>query len=140
MTDKIGIAYTIAKIAHAGQKYGGGEDYFLRHVCNVVARVRYGEHTEGHVIVAYLHDTVEDTVITMADLCVFGFDPEIIDAVAAITRKDGEDYLSEYIPRVKKNSLAAFVKYHDLKSNTNTGTKVSMVRRNFAAMKILKDF
>ncbi len=58
-------------------------------------------------------------------------------SIDAITRKEGENYM-EYIERVKLDHIAAFVKYHDLRSNTNTATPVSMARRNLKAMAILK--
>jgi (p)ppGpp synthase/HD superfamily hydrolase len=132
------IARTIARIAHAGQKYGA-HDYFERHVMDVVRRVEDAENAMYvHVTIAYLHDVVEDTAVTLADLHELGFGDDVVTAVAAISRRDGEEYLNEYIPRVAENALAAFVKYHDLRSNTNTGTPESMARRNLKAMEMLK--
>ena len=129
-------AYAIAKIAHAGQKYGDS-DYFRAHVCDVAGRVVANGGLAIHLIVAYLHDTVEDTAVTLDDLKKIGFDESVIAAVDAITRRDGEDYLSDYIPRVKKNAIAAFVKAHDLKSNTNDKTPIKLAARNTVALKEL---
>ena len=139
MKNMINIARTIARIAHAGQTYGGvNNDYFEQHIMDVVRRVENAENAMFiHVSIAYLHDTVEDTAVTLADLHEFGFGDDVVTAIAAISRRKGESYLDEYIPRVKENELAAFVKYHDLQSNTNTRTPESLARRNLEAMRIL---
>lgn len=132
----INRARAIARIAHAGQKYGC-EDYFTKHILDVASRVVGAANaTNDHIIVAYLHDTVEDTSVTLADLSAFGFSDEIIAAIDAISRKDGEQYL-DYIERCKKNDLAAFVKYHDLKSNANDDTPIWMAARNAKAVEML---
>jgi len=135
---KLLIAKTLAKLMHKGQKYGA-HDYYQRHVLDVYDRVKADPNAmKVHEIVAILHDVVEDTAVTLDDLYAFGFDPKIVTAVDAITRRDGEDYLSDYIPRVYENAIATLVKYHDLRANTNTGTPESMARRNLKAMGMLK--
>lgn len=59
--------------------------------------------------VAWLHDVVEDTPCTLADLYEFGFSAEIVLAVDAITQRKGES-LEVYWDRVKANPLARAVK------------------------------
>lgn len=131
------IAMTIAKIAHAGQEYGGGEDYFIRHVSDVAFRVANDSDATGDsIIVAYLHDTVEDTSVTLSDLSDLGFAPNIVAAIDAISRRDDESYF-EYIARCGENKLAAFVKKHDLMSNTNADTPASLFHRNKKALELL---
>jgi (p)ppGpp synthase/HD superfamily hydrolase len=59
--------------------------------------------------VAWLHDIVEDTDCTLADLYELGFSEEIVHAVDAITHREGEA-LEDYWERVKANVIARAVK------------------------------
>lgn len=63
--------------------------------------------------VALLHDVIEDTDATLADLEV---EPHVAAAVDAITRRDGETYFA-YIERVGQNNLARLVKLADLEDH-----------------------
>lgn len=65
--------------------------------------------------VAYLHDTVEDTTITMADIRA-EFPKEVADAVNVLTRRKGMSY-AEYIWHIRQNPVATKVKLSDLRSN-----------------------
>lgn len=70
--------------------------------------------------VAYLHDVVEDTDATVRDIeDVFGL--EVADAVDAMTHREGEEY-QEYVKRAMENSIARYVKYHDIVFNLNQTT------------------
>jgi len=137
MNNDITKARAIAKIAHAGQKYGDGSDYFERHILDVVKGVVKAGGPHKTIAIAYLHDTVEDTAVTLDDLADMGFDAVIIAAVDALTRRDGENYLSDYIPRVNKNLLASFVKKCDLAANTNDATPPGLAKRNKKAAEAL---
>ena len=132
-------ARALAQIAHAGQKYGE-EDYFEAHISEVARRVEKAtKHVYGsdHVIVAYLHDIVEDTAVTLDHLVDFGFGPEIVKSVDALTRRTGEEYF-DYIERVKADDrFAPFVKCCDLEANINRNTKPSLIERNKKALDIL---
>jgi (p)ppGpp synthase/HD superfamily hydrolase len=67
--------------------------------------------------VALLHDTLEDAPSFTADrLMKLGIPENIIEAVQAITKQDGEDY-DLYLERVKANPIAAKVKIADMLSN-----------------------
>lgn len=74
-----------------------------------------GLKTEDEKIVAMLHDTVEDTNVTLEDLKE-NFPEHIIKAVDAITKRSSETY-SEYLNRVVVNKLALAVKKADIKHN-----------------------
>ena len=67
--------------------------------------------------VALLHDTVEDTWVTL-DYLRYDFAERIINAVDAITKRKGERYI-EYLKRVKANPLALRVKLADIAHNTS---------------------
>jgi (p)ppGpp synthase/HD superfamily hydrolase len=97
--------------AHRGQFDKAGKPY-VSHPIYLACKMR----TEEEKIVALLHDVVEDTDVTLEDLEQEGFAKDIITAIKAITKEDGEDYF-DYIKRVKKNLLATKVKIEDLKHN-----------------------
>jgi len=66
-------------------------------------------------VVAMLHDLLEDTACSfaeVADIC----SSEEIGAIQVLTRDDDETY-EAYINRVKENTLAQFVKICDLEDN-----------------------
>ena len=106
-------AYKIAKKAHLGQVDKAGEDY-IKHPEKVASFVK----TDEEKAVAYLHDVIEDTELTLVDLHEYGFSKEILEAVDVITKKRGEDYQS-YLNSVKKNKLARAVKLADLRHNSD---------------------
>ena len=66
--------------------------------------------------VAALHDVVEDSTLTLHDLKEQGFPQVVVEAVDALTRREGEAY-EDCIERVSKNVLATRVKRADLENN-----------------------
>ena len=114
-------AYEIAKRAHLGQVDKAGQDY-IKHPEKVASFVE----TDEEKAVAYLHDVIEDTELTLEDLHEYEFSKEVIEAVDIITKKKGEDYQS-YLNSVKKNKLARAVKLADLRhdSDLTRSTKVT---------------
>lgn len=98
--------------AHAGQKDKAGKDYFRAHVAAVAEGVKGDPVAET---VAFLHDTVEDTSITIEDIRT-GFPKEVADAVSALTHSKGISY-AEYLWYIQQNSIAVKVKLSDLRSN-----------------------
>lgn len=71
--------------AHAGQKDKAGKDYFKAHVTVVAEGVKGDPIAEA---VAFLHDTVEDTSVTIEDIRT-GFPKEVADAVSTLTHSKG---------------------------------------------------
>ena len=63
-------------------------------------------------IVAVLHDILEDTATSETDLRSLGFDENIIHAVLAVTKKDGESRF-QAVQRTVKNPIACEVKLAD---------------------------
>ncbi|MGW0021948.1 HD domain-containing protein [Rhodococcus sp. NPDC003382] len=106
-------AQRIATVAHAGQVDRAGRPY-ITHPARVAARVAGDDHA---VAVAWLHDVVEDTTVTLADLGE-QFPPEVVAAVDALTRRDGEEPV-EYYARVRRVPLALTVKLADLADNSD---------------------
>ena len=106
-------AHEVAKKAHFGQIDRAGIDY-IKHPETVASFVA----TDEEKAVAYLHDVIEDTSLTLLDLKKEGFSKNIIEAVDILTKKKGQDYQS-YLNLVKKNELARVVKLADLRHNSD---------------------
>ena len=107
----VGKAIDISYNAHKGQYDKAGKPY-VTHPIYVASKMK----TNEEIIVALLHDVIEDTKLTIEDLIEEGFCEETIKAVEAITRKPEEEYF-QYIKRVKENPLARKIKIEDLKHN-----------------------
>ncbi len=67
-------------------------------------------------IVAVLHDVIEDTKVTVDELRREGFPDEILDALACVTKRQGEDY-EDFVARAATNPIARRVKLADLEDN-----------------------
>lgn len=106
------VAEDIARKAHKGQTDKGGNDYIL-HPMFVASRM----DTDAEKAVAWLHDVVEDTPVTLDDLREI-FPEEIVEAVDAITKRLLESY-SEYLCRVASNDIAYKVKLADMENNSD---------------------
>jgi len=104
-------ALEIAVQAHRGQKDRYGAPYIL-HPLRVMHRV----HKENQKIVALLHDVIEDSPRTIEQLKQEGFAAEILEAVQALTKQPGEDYMN-YIHRAAETNLSLVVKIADLEDN-----------------------
>ncbi|MCG8606954.1 GTP pyrophosphokinase [bacterium] len=104
-------AIRIAAQIHEGQADRYGSPYIL-HPLRVMMRCS-GERA---MIVATLHDVVEDSDMTLDDLRKEGFDEETVMAIDCLTKRDGEAYM-QYIERVKPDPLAVKVKLADLEDN-----------------------
>ena len=117
-------AYKIAKKAHLGQVDKAGEDD-IKHPEKVASFVK----TDEEKAVAYLHDVIEDTELTLEDLHEYEFSKEVIEAVDIITKKKGEDYRS-YLNSVKKNKLARAVKLADLRHNSDLTRLTKVIEKD----------
>ncbi len=84
---------------------------------NHVLRVMNAGQTLKEKIVGALHDVIEDSDITIDDLMLKGFTPDILDAVNAMTFNDSVETYDEYIDRVIQNPIAVRVKLNDLTDN-----------------------
>ena len=112
-TEKIKKALEIAFDAHKDQVDKAGLPY-IYHPFYLATQME----TEDSIIVALLHDVVEDSHYTVEDLENHGFSTTIIAALRLLTHEDSEDYIT-YIHRVKENELARIVKLADLKHNSD---------------------
>jgi guanosine-3',5'-bis(diphosphate) 3'-pyrophosphohydrolase len=78
-------AIQLSAKAHEGQVDKAGQPYII-HPIRVMLRVE----DDSERIAAILHDIVEDTDITLDNLTSAGFSKEIVEAVKALTKLEGE--------------------------------------------------
>lgn len=125
MKDLLEHAMITAAGAHMGQVDKGGQPYILHPV-----RVMLQCGSLEEKAVALLHDVLEDTPLTAADLAGAGFPGEIVEAVVCLTKSRGEEYAA-YIERVCKNRLAAAVKLADLTDNMDLNRLPGLAQKDF---------
>ncbi len=106
-------AIRLAAKVHKGQKDRFGKPYIL-HVLRVMMR---GQDVEEQLLGA-LHDVLERSVLTPADILEKGFSPRVVMALEHISRVPEETY-EQYIDRVLLDNLATRVKMHDLADKMN---------------------
>ena len=129
----INKAISIAAKAHDGQLDKAGKPY-IYHPLRVML---YAEGDEKVKCTAVLHDVLEDSCITEADLMAEGFDEEIITALKFLTHSDDEDYM-EYVSRLKSNPVAKAVKLADLKDNMDMSRIENPTERDFLRLEKYK--
>ena len=105
-------AQEIAVVAHEGQKRTDGSPY-IKHPARVADAVEARLKP-----IAWLHDVVEDTQVTLENLKSEGFPLYVIEAVDLLTHRKGEPNLS-YWGKIKANSDALAVKLADINDNVN---------------------
>lgn len=104
-------AIELAARAHAGQRDKGGQPYILHPLRVMMAMTRDAER-----IAAVLHDVVEDTPITFDDLVAEGFADEVVAAIRALTKFEGETR-EQAARRIVRDPIARAVKLADIADN-----------------------
>lgn len=105
-------AMKLAYEAHHGQTDKAGMPYIF-HPMHLAEQME----DEFSTCVALLHDVVEDTSVTLAQL-EESFPAEVVQAVALMTHADGADYF-DYVRIIKGNEAARKVKLADLAHNSD---------------------
>lgn len=126
------LAIEVATQAHKGQLDKGGNPYIL-HPQAVAATL---DSTENK-IVAYLHDVVEDTEITIEDLKEMGFSYRIVNSIRILTKSKDISY-EDYLKSVKKDSNAWHVKMADIKHNMDISRIPEPTAKDFARIEKYK--
>lgn len=125
-SENVSKALRLATAAHKGQVDKAGVDY-IRHPIAVAESL----DTEDEQIAALLHDTVEDTEVTLEDLKSEGFSDTVLHAVYCLTHKKDEPR-EAYLQRVAENPLAVKVKLADLAHNSDLSRLPSPAAKDFA--------
>lgn len=119
----ISKARKIAEKVHSTQKDKKHYPY-MAHINDVAKRVQ--SLGDEYIIVALLHDAIEDAVehedgekFQEEIINEIGetFSHEIIEAINVMTKSSNDDYFADYLPRVKNNKIAKEVKIADSSHN-----------------------
>jgi len=119
-------AFLVAAYFHCGQFYGSGEHKYpySMHFTNVSMRCE----TSVAKITATLHDVIEDTELTLKDLELMKFSPEVIAAVECMTHRENESY-EDYLVRAVSNPISKEVKLADVTENLSNTKSLKKERR-----------
>lgn len=124
-------AEAFAAKMHEGQTDKAGRPY-IEHPRAVASMV----DGETEKVVAWLHDTVEDTPATIEQIREM-FGDEIADAVAAMTHDKSVPYM-DYVRNIKKNPIARKVKMADLSHNMDLSRLANVTEQDLERMEKYK--
>ena len=105
-------ALRLAYAAHHGQTDKSGQPYIF-HPYHLAEQMT----DKTSACVALLHNVVEDTAVTFADLERV-FPKEITDAVRLLTHEEEADYF-DYVRAIRENPVATKVRLADLAHNSD---------------------
>lgn len=134
------IAETLACRAHAGQTRRDGRTPYISHPARVAARV--GRETAGKewhddaVAAAWLHDVLEDTHLTSANLRENHVPERVVQAVQRLTRLPQIPY-DEYLSHLAMDPIARQVKIADILDNLGDDPTPKQVSKYARALNFL---
>lgn len=114
-TEQTKIALKLCFKAHHNQVDKSGIPYVF-HPFHLAEQM----DTEESIVVALLHDVVEDTDYTLDDLREMGFGDAVIRALTLMTHDPVVPYM-DYVKAIGTNPLATKVKLADLRHNSDLG-------------------
>lgn len=127
--DNILLAKHLSRHFHKGQKYGEHDyfDYHITGVLNTLYQVSKEYPTEEMIIVALLHDVLEDTECTWDTIQnIFGCDiAEYVNCLSYVKGFDKDQYLKD----VSIYPVTRIVKYADSMFNYHECIKDGMFKR-----------
>lgn len=134
LAEQVDRARKLAAVAHHGQRDKAGDAYLghcQRVVANYIARMRgAGEAVRPEFyagwIAAWLHDTVEDTPITLDLLEALDFPDRAIEVVGLLTYDSTRWTRNEYYARIAVDPLAVTVKAADMDDNSDPARLVRL--------------
>lgn len=127
----IALAKKIAFDAHDEQKRSGGEPY-------IVHPEAVANSVEDRLKpIAWLHDVIEDTHVTLKDLQLDGFDSYVILAIDILTHKNGVPNI-EYWNKIATNPDAVKVKLADIAHNLSSNPSDHAKEKYKRALEVFK--
>ena len=120
MNDRsLAVAKEIAFKVH-GEQVDKKNYPYMAHILDVASRVSH--LGESYEIVGLLHDAIEDAEAESFKKEIIAtikkeFSEEILEAIFAMSKQEGEDYFRDYLPRLKRNKIAVEVKIADSSHN-----------------------
>ena len=88
-------------------------------------------------IAAVLHDTIEDTDLTLDELYYLGASKDTIERVKLLTHKPGQLYVN-YILKIKAHTTARLIKIADIEHNLSDLQDGHLKEKYLMALHILK--
>lgn len=122
-------AIEIAAKAHKGVVDKAGAPYILHPL-----RIMLSLEDPFERMAAVLHDVVEDSPATLQDLRNEGFPEEVVLAVDALTKRDGESRL-QAAARAAENRIARSVKLADVADNMDMTRIENPTERDYARLR-----
>lgn len=116
MQEKLALAISLAAQWHEKQKDKAGKAYIM-HCIRVMNKM--DQNDPIRMIIAILHDIVEDTKYTLPDLEELGFCNRVLTALDLLWHRPEVPY-DRYIEAIATNADATAVKLADLEDNSNT--------------------
>lgn len=142
--ERIELAAALSRFAHKGQVDKGGKDYYKHPLAVANSFDWENPDEEDCVIVALLHDTLEDTNVS-EEVIRNLFGEKILSALLCMTHKAGVPY-EEYVMNLKSNPIARKVKISDLRHNMDlsrlpivTEKDIKRLEKYKKALKILAE-
>lgn len=124
-------AIALASEKHMGQFDKGGMPYIL-HPLKVMYYLRSDDLEL--MSIAVMHDLIEDTDVTFADLKAMGFSERVIKAIKLLTKMPGCTH-REYVIGIKTNIDAIKVKLADLRHNSDIRRLKGITDKDVARLK-----
>jgi (p)ppGpp synthase/HD superfamily hydrolase len=84
--------------------------------------------------IAVLHDVVEDSDVTFADLYAMGFTPRIVETLRLLTKVKGQSH-QEYVDGIKTSKDAIAVKLAALRHNSDIRRLKGITDKDITRMK-----
>lgn len=125
-------AISIAVQAHSGQIDKAGMPYVLHPL-----RLMLRQDSSEAMIVAVLHDVVEDTDVTIDQLAEAGFSNAVLEAISMLTHDKNIPYM-DYIMGLASNDLARQVKITDLSDNMDLSRIPNPQEKDYVRLKKYK--
>ena len=129
----INLAKQIAVQAHTGQFRNDKKTPYIKHPEAVAQMVE-----ERLKPIAWLHDVVEDTGVSLQDLVDAGFPSYVTDAVDSITHRKSDTNVT-YWKNMLNNPDAVIVKIADIKTNLNDTPNDYQKMKYARALKVFAD-
>ena len=126
----LGLAISITAKAFQDKRDKGGEPYIM-HCLRVMNGVSH--LGESVMCAAVMHDLIEDTEWTIADLHESGFSTKTTGIISFLTHKDGISYM-DYIKFLAHNKDAVEIKRADLRDNSDITRLKGLTRKDHNRM------
>jgi (p)ppGpp synthase/HD superfamily hydrolase len=127
-TELVRRAAEFARAKHGDTLDDNGEVFFDAHLEKVAGLLRVVAPEDENLIAAgYLHDTIEDTETTYAEL-VEAFNRDVADLIMEVTQEGRKDRFGYYFPRLE-SQRGVTLKFADRLSNLTRMQSWSPKRR-----------